>query len=69
MLGGNLGSLLYGDVSVMFVCFPIIKLQFLSLFELCHEKTCLQGFQPGSTQTGLYVYSHRRWLKRLEFWI
>ena len=25
------------------------------------EKTCLQGFRPGPTQTGLY--SHRRWLE------
>ena len=25
------------------------------------EKTGLQGFQPGQTQTGLY--SHRRWLE------
>ena len=22
--------------------------------EQCHEKTCLQGFLPGLTQTGLY---------------
>ena len=29
--------------------------------EPCHEKTCLWGFRPGPTQTGLY--SHRRWLK------
>ena len=30
-------------------------------FNPCHVKTCLQGFQPGSTQTELY--SHRRWLE------
>ena len=28
--------------------------------ELHCEKTCLQGFRPGPTQTGLYI--HRRWL-------
>ena len=28
--------------------------------ELRREKTCLRGFRPGPTQTGLY--SHRRWL-------
>ena len=26
--------------------------------EPCHEKTCLWGFRPGPTETGLY--SHRR---------
>ena len=30
-----------------------------------HDKTCLRGFRPGSTQTGLY--SHRRWLVALNF--
>ena len=36
--------------------------------EPCHEKTCLQCFQPGLTQTGLYNY--RRWLevRNFEFW-
>ena len=29
------------------------------------EKTCLRGFRPGPTQTGLY--SHRRWLKARNF--
>ena len=27
------------------------------ILELCHEKTCLLGFWPGKTQTGLH--SHR----------
>ena len=27
----------------------------------CREKTCLQGFEPGQTQTGLYSY--RKWLE------
>ena len=26
-----------------------------------HEKTCLWGYRPGTTLTGLY--SHRRWLE------
>ena len=30
-----------------------------------HDKTCLRGFRPGATQTGLY--SHRRWLEALYF--
>ena len=29
------------------------------------EKTGLQGFRPGPTQTGLY--SHRRWIEVLNF--
>ena len=29
--------------------------------EPCREKTCLRGFRPGPTQTGLY--SHRIWLE------
>ena len=29
------------------------------------EKTCLRGFRPGSTQTGLY--SHREWLEASNF--
>ena len=33
----------------------------LGLFEPRCEKTGLQGFRPGLTQTGLY--SHRRWLE------
>ena len=32
-----------------------------SIFEPCHEKTCLWGFRPGLTQTGLY--SLKRGLK------
>ena len=32
-----------------------------SAYEPCHEKTCLWGFRPGRTQTGLY--SLRRWLE------
>ena len=35
------------------------------VFEPCHNKTCLWGFQPGPTQTGLY--SHRRWLEACNF--
>ena len=31
------------------------------LFEPRREKTCLWGFRPGLTQTGLH--SHRRWLE------
>ena len=34
-------------------------------FEPVHEKTNNLGFQPGSTQTGLY--SHRRWLEAENF--
>ena len=30
-----------------------------------HDKTCLQGFRQGPTQTGLY--SHRRWLEAPNF--
>ena len=30
-----------------------------------HEKTCLRGFRPGPTQTGLYC--HRSWLEVLNF--
>ena len=33
----------------------------MSLVEPRHKKTCLGGFRPGRTQTG--VYSHRRWLE------
>ena len=33
----------------------------LFMYELHHEKTRLQGFQPGPTHTGLY--NHRRWLE------
>ena len=32
-----------------------------SLSEPRCEKTCLRGFQPGTTQKGLY--NHRRWLE------
>ena len=32
-----------------------------TVIELHHEKTCLRGFRPGSTQTGLY--SHRIYLE------
>ena len=28
------------------------------------EKSCLRGFQPASTQTGLY--NHRRWIEALD---
>ena len=31
------------------------------LYELRHKKTCLRGFWPGQTKTGLY--SHKRLLK------
>ena len=31
------------------------------VFEPCYEKTCLRGFGPCSTQTGLY--NHRRWIE------
>ena len=77
MLGGNLGSLLYGDVSVMklFILthpFPNSAqnygnyggLKTLSYEPRC-EKTGLRGFRPGPTQTGLY--SHRRWLEAGNF--
>ena len=30
-------------------------------YQHCCEKTCLQGFGPGPTQTRLY--GHRRWIK------
>ena len=36
-----------------------------SIFESRYEKTGLQGFRPGPTQTGLY--SHRRWLEACNF--
>ena len=36
-------------------------------YEPRHEKTCLQGFRPGPTQTGLYC--HCRLLRDLKFWI
>ena len=36
----------------------------LLLFELRHEKTCLWGFQPGPTKTGLYIH---RWLDASNF--
>ena len=32
-----------------------------SCYAACHKKTCLPGFRPGPTQTGLC--SHRRWLE------
>ena len=35
------------------------------IIELRREKTCLWGFLPGSTQTGLC--SHRRWLEDRNF--
>ena len=31
------------------------------IFEPCCEKTGLQGFRPGLTQTGMY--NNRRWLE------
>ena len=31
------------------------------LYEIRCEKSCLRGFRPGPTQTGLYC--HRRWLE------
>ena len=33
----------------------------LFAFEPCHDKTCLQGFQPGPTQNKLY--NHIGWLE------
>ena len=38
---------------------------FCTLIEPCLGKTCLQGFRPGMTKTGLY--GHRRWLETLNF--
>ena len=43
------GSHLHGSVILM---------RLISVNERCHEKTCLQGFQPGPTHTRLG--SHRR---------
>ena len=43
------------------------KFKIFQKFENCNiilassEKTCIRGFRPGPTQTGLY--SHRRWLE------
>ena len=59
MLGGNLGSLLYGDVSVM--KHTVIsslnkavdsKTDTNPIYEPRCEKTGLRGFRPGPTQTG-----------------
>ena len=46
---------LIGKESMIYAC---------SEYEPQREKTCLRGFRPGLTQTGLY--SHRRWLEDLE---
>ena len=45
----------------------IIKIRSWFLYEPRREKTCLWGFEPGPTQARLY--SHRRWLRGLKFWI
>ena len=37
----------------------------MEMNECRHEKTCLPGFQPGLTKTGLY--SHRRRLQVCKF--
>ena len=37
------------------------------LNELRCKKTGLRGFQPGPTQTGLYMYSHRRKIESSNF--
>ena len=49
----------------------IIDIKFKDFFasslgkhKLCHDKTCLRGFRPGPTQTGLY--NHRRRLEAKE---
>ena len=73
MLDGNLGLLLYGDVTVMLTAMNDHKVGFCigdsnkALFEPRHEKTCLRGLRPGPTQTGLY--NHRMWLKAWNFGI
>ena len=59
MLDGNLGSLLYGDVSVMkhtVIKAVDSKTDTNPIEPLC-EKTGLRGFRRGPTQTGLC--SHR----------
>ena len=35
------------------------------LIEPRHDKTCLRGYRPGPTQSGLYT--HRRWRGSLKF--
>ena len=37
MLGGNLGSLLYGDVSVMFRIFDIFVSFIVAMYDLVHD--------------------------------
>ena len=32
-----------------------------TLFQPCHDKTCLLGFRPSLTQT--WLYCHRKWLE------
>ena len=40
---------------------------FIRLYEPRHKKTCLRGFRPGKTQTGLLSY--RDQLESLKFWV
>ena len=75
ILGLNSGLLAYkantlstklhtsGDDKCVF--FSVRMWLFLSPDEPCHEKTCLHGFRPGPTQTGLY--GHRKWLEAYNF--
>ena len=41
------------------MCYQVHKMK--TVYEPRSEKTGLQGFRPGPTQTGLY--NHRRWLE------
>ena len=43
----------------------VIVLMVRYKYEPLHEETCILGFQPSPTQTGLY--SHRRWLEAGNF--
>ena len=46
---------------VVYLTFHLVFDRLILLDDLHHEKTCLWGFQPSPTQTGLY--SHRDGLR------
>ena len=52
------GLLYFEEVEIVLKCFvirvtPVIAAVKLLIIEQRHEKTCLRGFRPGPTQTGL----------------
>ena len=66
MLGGNLGSLLYGDVSVMYMYTYIVPVC-SSVFELRHKKFCLLAYAKTKAQISCAVSFFEMLLYRSNF--